>query len=170
MLLATFNGLTIALLSMLGEYVVRTLNAVSAQETYHVVDRVSSRLTRHLLVIGGQRCGTTGLPRSCSTRIPTSRWPDRPAPSPRSSCPKTWPRVGWTGTSQTDSAHDGTESLLGEKSTSYLEMGLAAARAASVLGRADIVKLPRDPVRTSRVQLAASAAATAWKTGLWRRR
>ncbi len=40
-LLATFNGLTIALLSMLGEYVVRTLNAVSAQETYHVVDRVS---------------------------------------------------------------------------------------------------------------------------------
>ena len=40
-LLATFNGFTIALLSMLGEYVVRTLNAVSAQETYHVVDRVS---------------------------------------------------------------------------------------------------------------------------------
>jgi polyisoprenyl-phosphate glycosyltransferase len=40
-LLAVFNGFTIALLSMLGEYVVRTLNAVSAQETYHVVDRVS---------------------------------------------------------------------------------------------------------------------------------
>lgn len=40
-LLAVFNGVTIALLSMLGEYVVRTLNAVSAQETYHVVDRVS---------------------------------------------------------------------------------------------------------------------------------
>ncbi len=40
-LLAVFNGVTIALLSMLGEYVVRTLNAVSAQETYHVVERVS---------------------------------------------------------------------------------------------------------------------------------
>ncbi len=40
-LLATFNGVTIALLSMLGEYVVRTLNAVSATESYHVVDRVS---------------------------------------------------------------------------------------------------------------------------------
>ncbi len=40
-LLAVFNGVTIALLSMLGEYVVRTLNVVSAQETYHVVDRVS---------------------------------------------------------------------------------------------------------------------------------
>ncbi len=40
-LLSVFNGVTIALLSMLGEYVVRTLNAVSAQETYHVVDKVS---------------------------------------------------------------------------------------------------------------------------------
>jgi glycosyltransferase involved in cell wall biosynthesis len=39
-LLAIFNGFTIALLSMLGEYVVRTLNAVSALETYHVVERV----------------------------------------------------------------------------------------------------------------------------------
>ncbi len=32
-LLSVFNGVTIALLSMLGEYVVRTLNAVSAQDT-----------------------------------------------------------------------------------------------------------------------------------------
>jgi glycosyltransferase involved in cell wall biosynthesis len=39
-LTAVFNGVTIALLSMLGEYVVRTLNAVSEQETYHVVARV----------------------------------------------------------------------------------------------------------------------------------
>jgi polyisoprenyl-phosphate glycosyltransferase len=39
-LLAIFNGFTIALLSMLGEYVVRTLNAVSALESYHVVERV----------------------------------------------------------------------------------------------------------------------------------
>lgn len=40
-LLALFNGVTIALLSMLGEYVVRTLNTVSASESYHVVERVS---------------------------------------------------------------------------------------------------------------------------------
>lgn len=40
-LLSIFNGVTIALLSMLGEYVVRTLNAVSAQDTYHVLERVS---------------------------------------------------------------------------------------------------------------------------------
>jgi glycosyltransferase involved in cell wall biosynthesis len=39
-LLAIFNGFTIALLSMLGEYVTRTLNAVSAQDTYHVSRRV----------------------------------------------------------------------------------------------------------------------------------
>jgi glycosyltransferase involved in cell wall biosynthesis len=41
-LLATFNGVTIMLLSMLGEYVVRTLNTVSAVDTYHVVDRVQA--------------------------------------------------------------------------------------------------------------------------------
>jgi polyisoprenyl-phosphate glycosyltransferase len=39
-LLAFFNGVTIALLSMLGEYVIRTLNSVSAHEPYHVVERV----------------------------------------------------------------------------------------------------------------------------------
>ncbi len=39
-LLSMFNGFIIALLSMLGEYVVRTLNAVSAQHSYHVSARV----------------------------------------------------------------------------------------------------------------------------------
>ncbi len=39
-LLAVLNGFTIALLSMLGEYVVRTLNAVSDQTPYHVAERV----------------------------------------------------------------------------------------------------------------------------------
>lgn len=41
-LLALLNGVVIMLLSMLGEYVVRTLNAVSAVTTYHVTERVSS--------------------------------------------------------------------------------------------------------------------------------
>ncbi|NUR06188.1 MAG: glycosyltransferase family 2 protein [Nocardioidaceae bacterium] len=40
-LLAVFNGVTIGMLSMLGEYVVRTLNSVSAQDTYHVRERVT---------------------------------------------------------------------------------------------------------------------------------
>jgi glycosyltransferase involved in cell wall biosynthesis len=39
-LLAFFNGVVIAMLSMLGEYVVRTLNQVSANEPYHVVGEV----------------------------------------------------------------------------------------------------------------------------------
>lgn len=38
-LLSLFNGVTIAMLAMLGEYVVRTLNVVSAEESYHVVAR-----------------------------------------------------------------------------------------------------------------------------------
>ncbi len=40
-LVSVFNGFVVALLSMLGEYVVRTLNAVSVSEPYHVVDRVA---------------------------------------------------------------------------------------------------------------------------------
>ncbi len=39
-LLSVFNGFTIALLSMLGEYVVRTLTTVSSTEDYHVISRV----------------------------------------------------------------------------------------------------------------------------------
>ncbi len=41
-LLAVFNGFTIALLSMLGEYVVRTLNTVSVTEDFHVINRVDA--------------------------------------------------------------------------------------------------------------------------------
>jgi polyisoprenyl-phosphate glycosyltransferase len=41
-LLSLFSGMIIALLSMLGEYIVRTLNAVSAHDSYHVSQRVSA--------------------------------------------------------------------------------------------------------------------------------
>lgn len=40
-LLAMFNGFIIALLSMLGEYVIRTLDAVTAPRPYHVLERVA---------------------------------------------------------------------------------------------------------------------------------
>jgi ABC-type thiamin/hydroxymethylpyrimidine transport system permease subunit len=40
-LLSIFNGFIIAMLSMLGEYVVRTLSAVSDKDSYHVIERVS---------------------------------------------------------------------------------------------------------------------------------
>jgi polyisoprenyl-phosphate glycosyltransferase len=39
-LVSLFSGVTIAILSMLGEYVVRTLNAVSSQDLYYVTERV----------------------------------------------------------------------------------------------------------------------------------
>ena len=39
-LVSLFAGFIIALLSMIGEYVVRTLNTVSTAESYHVVRRV----------------------------------------------------------------------------------------------------------------------------------
>src|SRR4051794_14963173 len=41
-LVSVFSGMIIALLSMLGEYVVRTLNAVSSDQTYHIKQRVSA--------------------------------------------------------------------------------------------------------------------------------
>jgi polyisoprenyl-phosphate glycosyltransferase len=40
-LLSIFNGFTIAMLSILGEYIVRTLNAVSDPTSSHVAERVS---------------------------------------------------------------------------------------------------------------------------------
>jgi polyisoprenyl-phosphate glycosyltransferase len=40
-LLSAFNGFIIAMLSMLGEYVVRTLNAVSVEHSFHVIERVT---------------------------------------------------------------------------------------------------------------------------------
>jgi len=39
-LVSVFNGFIIAMLSMLGEYVVRTLNAVSVEQSFHVIERV----------------------------------------------------------------------------------------------------------------------------------
>jgi hypothetical protein len=41
-LLSLFSGMIIALLSMLGEYVVRTLDAVSSHDHYHVSQRIVS--------------------------------------------------------------------------------------------------------------------------------
>ncbi len=41
-LLSIFSGVVIALVSMVGEYVVRTLDAVSESAHYHVVERVRS--------------------------------------------------------------------------------------------------------------------------------
>jgi len=41
-LVSVLNGFVIAMLSMLGEYVVRTLNAVSVEQSFHVIERVGT--------------------------------------------------------------------------------------------------------------------------------
>jgi hypothetical protein len=46
LMLAFFNGVTILILSMLGEYVVRLLNQSSRAEPYHVRTVVTDRVDR----------------------------------------------------------------------------------------------------------------------------
>jgi hypothetical protein len=105
-------------------------------------------VTRHLLVIGAQRCGTTYLHDvlDAHPEITMAR-PARPEPKFFLSADSAghaaevldWYRSRFF-------AHAADEGLLGEKSTSYLEHPGAAARAASVLGRAHVVVMLRDPV------------------------
>jgi len=102
-------------------------------------------VTRHLLVIGGQRCGTTWLHDQLDAH------PDiamaRPArPEPKVFLSEQPAGRGLDSYRATFFAHATGESLLGEKSTSYLEDAAAPARAAAVLGAADIVVQLRDPV------------------------
>ncbi len=103
-------------------------------------------MTRHLLVIGGQRCGTTGLTQllEAHTDIAMAR-PARPEPKVFLSAELSGRGLDWYRGRYF--AHATTETLLGEKSTSYLEDGVAAQRAADVLGsRTAIVVQLRDPV------------------------
>ena len=102
-------------------------------------------MTRHLLVIGAQRCGTTHLQSLLDSHpdITTAR----PAtPEPKVFCSAESVSLGLDWYRRTYFAHATTEHVLAEKSTSYLESGVAAERARSVLGAADIVVLLRDPV------------------------
>lgn len=104
-------------------------------------------MTRHLLVIGAQRCGTTGLHHLLEAHpdIAMAR-PARPEPKVFMSDDLTGRGLAWYR--DTYFAHASTESVLGEKSTSYVEVPAAAQRAAAMLGRVDtaIVVQLRDPV------------------------
>jgi hypothetical protein len=100
---------------------------------------------RYLLVIGAQRCGTTYLHALLDAHpdISMAR-PARPEPkfflAPDSEARGlAWYRCAYF-------SHATSQSLLGEKSTSYLEDTQAARRAATVLGRAEIIVMLRDPV------------------------
>ncbi|MGI8711394.1 MAG: sulfotransferase [Acidimicrobiales bacterium] len=102
-------------------------------------------MTRHLLVIGAQRCGTTLLHDLLDSHPDiTMARPARPEPKVFLSDELTARGIDWYG--QTYFAHATTERVWGEKSTSYLEDDKAAQRARHMLGDADIVVQLRDPV------------------------
>jgi hypothetical protein len=102
-------------------------------------------VTRHLLVIGAQRCGTTYL-HSLLDAHPDIAMARPARPEPKVFCSDEVTRRGVEWYHDTYFAHAGPEDLLGDKSTSYLEDSSAAARAAEVLGEPHIIVLLRDPV------------------------
>lgn len=103
-------------------------------------------MSRHLLVIGAQRSGTTYLHTllDAHPQITMAR-PARPEPKVFLSDDVVARGAGWYR--ETYFAHATDERLLGEKSTSYLECPAAAGRAARVLGDGvEVVAVLRDPV------------------------
>ena len=102
-------------------------------------------MTRHLLVVGAQRCGTTYLHDllAAHPQIAMAR-PARPEPKVFLSEELSARGLEWY--ERTYFAHAGDELVLGEKSTSYLEYAEAADRAATMLGDPLILAQLRDPV------------------------
>lgn len=102
-------------------------------------------MSRHLLVVGGQRCGSTYLAGLLDAHpgITMAR-PSRPEPKVFCSEEATTRGAEWYRRSWFD--HAGDEAFLGEKSASYLETPQAPARAARMLGHVEVVAILRDPV------------------------
>jgi hypothetical protein len=102
-------------------------------------------VTRHLLVAGAQRCGTTYLHDLLAAHpsIAMAR-PARPEPKVFLSDELAGRGIEWYRS--TYFAHATDEEILGEKSTSYLEYPEAAERAAAVLGDPLVLVQLRDPV------------------------
>jgi len=102
-------------------------------------------VTRHLLVIGGQRCGTTTLHGVLDAHpdIAMAR-PARPEPKVFCSDEATNRGIEWYH--RTYFAHARDDQLLGDKSTSYIEDPHAPERAARMLGRPLVLAVLRDPI------------------------
>lgn len=102
-------------------------------------------MTRHLLVIGAQRSGTTYLHRilDAHPEITMAR-PARPEPKVFLSDERTDRGLDWY--LQTYFGHAEDERLLGEKSTSYLEDPAAPERAARMLDAPLVLAVLREPV------------------------
>ena len=131
-LLAVFNGFTIGLLSMLGEYVVRTLNAVSAPDTYHVA-APGHPVTDHLA--GHRRAALRhDVPAHAARRAPRHRDGRARAAGAQGVPADEVVRRGhaWYDAAWFPDAPPGA--LLGEKCTSYLEVPATIGRVRAVLG------------------------------------
>lgn len=103
-------------------------------------------MSRHLLVVGAQRCGTTWLTTALDAHPEVTM--ARPArPEPKVFCDDSVLARGAGWYRDEYFAHATDELVLGEKSTSYLEDPLAPARAAAVLGVAHVAVVLRDPVQ-----------------------
>ena len=103
-------------------------------------------MSRHLLVIGAQRSGTTYL-HSLLDAHPQITMARPARPEPKVFLSPELAALGPEWYRSTYFAHATTELVLGEKSTSYIEAPLAAARAREVLGEVDVVAVLRDPVQ-----------------------
>lgn len=102
-------------------------------------------MRRHLVVIGGQRCGTTFLYELLDAH------PDIAMAKPRAPEPKFFLKaeevsrgLAWYEAKYFPDAAGAV--LLGEKSTSYMESPSAAERAAELIPSAYVVALLRDPI------------------------
>ena len=103
-------------------------------------------MSRHFLVIGGQRCGTTYLHTLLEAHpdVAMAR-PARPEPKVFLDADAGTRGLDWY--QRTYFAHARHEPRWGEKSTSYIESTEAPARASAMLGEADILVVLRDPVQ-----------------------
>lgn len=110
------------------------------------MNEVTAHPSRHVLLVGAQRCGTTYLGAALDAHpdITLAR-PSRP--EPKVFCDAEVSARGHASYDETWFAHAGDERLLLDKSTSYLEDPEAPARAAEVLGDPYVVVVLRDPVQ-----------------------
>ncbi len=101
--------------------------------------------SRHLLVIGAQRSGTTYL-HSVLEAHPDVSMAQPARPEPKVFCSDEATANGAEWYRETWFAHARPGQLLGDKSTSYIEDPQAPRRAADVLGEPHVVAVLRDPV------------------------
>ena len=103
-------------------------------------------MTRHLLVVGAQRCGTTAV-HTMLDRHPEITMARPARPEPKVFCDPEASARGAAWYRSTYFGHASAGQLLGDKSTSYLEDPEAPGRAAAVLGRVQVLVVLRDPLQ-----------------------